>query len=96
MTINADFEALSLSNGSSTNSITTQQQQGLLPSKPLTFFLNDKLVTLNSPDPDETLISYLRRIGLTGTKLGCGEGGCGSCTVVVSSFDYGTKTIACV
>ena len=34
--------------------------------------------------PGESLLSVLRyRLGLTGTKYGCGEGQCGACTVLV-------------
>eukprot|EP00658_Telonema_sp_P-2_P023303 TRINITY_DN1932_c0_g1_i10.p1 TRINITY_DN1932_c0_g1~~TRINITY_DN1932_c0_g1_i10.p1 ORF type:complete len:1546 (-),score=328.16 TRINITY_DN1932_c0_g1_i10:428-4999(-) len=36
---------------------------------------------------DMSLAEYLRAQGWTGTKIGCGQGGCGACTVMLSSFD---------
>jgi aerobic-type carbon monoxide dehydrogenase small subunit (CoxS/CutS family) len=37
-----------------------------------------------APNADRNLLSFLRfDLGLTGTKYGCGEGLCGSCTVLV-------------
>ena len=36
-------------------------------------------------DPErETLSDALRRIGLTGVKVGCGTGVCGSCSVILN------------
>lgn len=46
------------------------------------FYLNGTKVSLDTINPEVTLLEYLRGIGLTGTKLGCAEGGCGACTVV--------------
>jgi xanthine dehydrogenase/oxidase len=48
----------------------------------LRFYLNGTQITLDTADPEVTLLEYLRGVGLTGTKLGCAEGGCGACTVV--------------
>ena len=36
-----------------------------------------------NPEKD-TLADVVRRIGLTGTKIGCNKGVCGSCTVILN------------
>ncbi|GAA5990705.1 hypothetical protein JCM10908_003197 [Rhodotorula pacifica] len=54
----------------------------------LTFYINGTRVQLDAStvDPEASLLSFIRsQPGLTGTKLGCGEGGCGACTVVIQS-----------
>jgi len=53
-------------------------------SNELIFWLNGNKVTLSNPDPTLLLVDYLHSIGLTGTKVGCGQGGCGACTVMLS------------
>ncbi|KAL1251495.1 hypothetical protein QQF64_019291 [Cirrhinus molitorella] len=60
----------------------------------LVFYVNGKKIIEENPDPEAMLLSYLRKkLRLTGTKYGCGGGGCGACTVMVSRYDPQTKNI---
>ncbi|XP_015270433.1 PREDICTED: aldehyde oxidase 3-like, partial [Gekko japonicus] len=60
----------------------------------LVFFVNGRKVTDRCADPEELLLNYLRKcLRLTGTKYGCGIGGCGACTVMVSTYNPDTKKI---
>jgi len=61
-------------------------------SNELVFGLNGSQVVIPNPDPTLLLVDYLHSIGLTGTKVGCGQGGCGACTVMLSQRDAATST----
>ncbi len=62
-------------------------QECIVSSRALHFFVNGKEYIIENPDSETLLIDFLRENNYTGTKLGCGEGGCGACTVMVSYFD---------
>jgi xanthine dehydrogenase small subunit len=51
------------------------------------FTLNGRSVDLAGSEPTETLLRWLGRQGLTGTKEGCADGDCGACTVAVMAPD---------
>jgi aerobic-type carbon monoxide dehydrogenase small subunit (CoxS/CutS family) len=54
----------------------------------LSFKLNGKMVEV-AVDPGTLLVDLLREnFGLTGTKVGCREGECGACTVLVDGDAY--------
>ncbi|XP_075385060.1 aldehyde oxidase 2-like [Tenrec ecaudatus] len=62
----------------------------------LVFFVNGRKLSVieRNVDPEVTLLTFLRKIvRLTGTKHGCGRGGCGACTVMVSTYDSTSKKI---
>ncbi|KAF4014221.1 hypothetical protein G4228_005625 [Cervus hanglu yarkandensis] len=60
----------------------------------LLFYVNGRKVIEKNVDPETMLLPYLRKkLRLTGTKYGCGGGGCGACTVMISRYNPTTKKI---
>ena len=59
---------------------------------PLAMTLNGESVTVEI-EPFDLLVDVLRdKLGLTGTKIGCNEGECGACTVIVD----GRAVLSCL
>jgi len=53
------------------------------------FILNNQLIKTNQPS-GSTMLDFVRyHKQLTGTKIGCREGDCGACTILVGSFENG-------
>ncbi|XP_006812474.1 xanthine dehydrogenase/oxidase-like [Saccoglossus kowalevskii] len=58
-------------------------------------YVNGKKFTDSHVEPETTLLNYIRKkLRLTGSKLSCGEGGCGACTVMLSKYDHVDKKIS--
>ena len=52
------------------------------------FVHENKIVEVKKPNPNETLLNYIRTdLKKTGTKEGCAEGGCGACSVVIGELN---------
>jgi xanthine dehydrogenase small subunit len=61
---------------------------GPKPDGTVRFLLNGEVVEARGVDPTRTLLEHLRGdLRRTGTKEGCAEGDCGSCTVLVGELD---------
>ncbi|XP_028790448.1 indole-3-acetaldehyde oxidase [Neltuma alba] len=55
----------------------------------LVFAVNGERFELSSVDPSTTVLEFLRaQTPFKSVKLGCGEGGCGACLVLISKYNH--------
>ncbi len=59
----------------------------LIPVAGMDFLLNGRTVRVEHPQPQMSLLDFIRAEGLTGAKEGCAEGECGACAVAVVEPD---------
>jgi carbon-monoxide dehydrogenase small subunit len=60
--------------------------------QPISFTLNGREVEVDAPAEMNTITMLREKFDLTGTKLVCGEGECGACTILVD----GTSVNSCL
>lgn len=65
------------------NELLSDFRAGDMPSY-IEVWINGKVHKVYDPNPQTTLLEYLRSTGLTGTKLGCGE-----VSLVIDSLSVG-------
>jgi xanthine dehydrogenase large subunit len=62
-------------------------RRGFPATSTFTLTVNGRLIEVRDVSPNENLLTFLRRSGLTGSKEGCAEGDCGACSVVLLDKD---------
>jgi len=58
-----------------------------VPSNTISFVHSEKIVEICNPNPNETLLNFVRtKLKKIGSKNCCSEGGCGACTIVLGEL----------
>ncbi|KAJ1702644.1 hypothetical protein LUZ63_002423 [Rhynchospora breviuscula] len=67
---------------------------GKATAEKLVFALNGERYEVSDVDPSMSLLEFIRtRTRFRGPKLGCGEGGCGACVVLLSKYNPATDEV---